>query len=119
MLDSQPAVPLPDITDRGETVVVRGNASSRSVLVLSDLQYPGWEAVLTTSDKSSRVPIAPAFGGWKSEEIPGSGQFELTFSFRPPIYRVGATVSLVALFVWLILMATTTWHHVRLMRRRA
>ena len=119
MLDSQPAVPLTDITDRGETVVVRGNASSRSVLVLSDLQYPGWEAVLTTSDKSSRVPIAPAFGGWKSVEIPGSGQFELTFSFRPPIYRVGATVSLVALFVWLILMATTTWYHVRLMRRRA
>lgn len=119
MLDSQPAVPLTDLTDRGETVVIRGTASSKSVLVLSDLEYPGWEAVLTIAGESSRVPIAPAFGGWKSVEIPAPGQFELTFSFRPPIYRVGTTVSLAALFVWLILLVTTTWHHVRLTHRPA
>ena len=119
MLDSQPAVPLTDLTDRGETVVIRGTASSKSVLVLSDLDYPGWEAVLTIAGESSRVPIAPAFGGWKSVEIPAPGQFELTFSFRPPIYRVGTTVSLAALFVWLILLVTTTWHHVRLTHRPA
>ncbi|MEC9008310.1 MAG: hypothetical protein VX877_03560 [Planctomycetota bacterium] len=119
MLDSQPAVPLTDLTDRGETVVVRGTASSKSVLVLSDLEYPGWEAMLTIAGESSRVPIAPAFGGWKSVEIPTPGQFELTFSFRPPIYRVGTTVSLAALFVWLILLVTTTWHHVRLTRHPA
>ncbi len=110
MLDSQPAVPLTDIVDRGETVVVCGTAASESVLVLADLDYPGWEATLKTEGQSRQVSIAPAFGGWRSVLIPGPGRFELTFSFQPESYRVGSTISLTAVIVWLILMITTGWH---------
>jgi hypothetical protein len=113
MLDSHSAVPLTDIVEGGETVVVRGTAPSESVLVLSDLDYPGWEATLNSGGRSRRVAIAPAFGGWRGVLIPGPGRFELTFSFRPASYRVGATISSTAVIVWLILLIATGWYQYR------
>jgi hypothetical protein len=113
MLDSHSAVPLTDIVDGGETVVVRGTAPSKSILVLSDLDFPGWKATLKTEDRSRQVTIAPAFGGWRSVLIPGPGRFELTFSFQPASYRVGTMISLTAVIVWLTLMITTAWHQRR------
>ena len=78
-----------------------------------DLDYPGWEATLKTEGQSRQVTIAPAFGGWRSVPIPGPGRFELTFNFQPASYRVGTTISLTAVFVWLILMIATGWYQCR------
>ena len=107
MLES--AQPLREIVDEGEQVVVSGVAGSRAVLLLSDLHAPGWEAELMTGDDSHSVPIDLAFGDWRSVEIPGPGRFTVTFRYRPESFRVGSSISLIALIAWSILLVATFW----------
>ena len=110
------AVPLADIQDRGETVVIRGTATSESVMVLADLDYPGWEATLKTGGSSRRLDIEPAFGAWRSVLIPGPGTFEVIFRYRPRSYRVGLGISSTATVVWLILLLAACWQRYRATR---
>ena len=104
------ARPLTEVVDKGEQVEVSGVATSRAVLLLSDLHVPGWEAELTTGDTSTAVAIEPAFGDWRSVEIPGPGRFTVSFRYRPESFRVSSNISLIALFAWSVLLIATFWH---------
>ncbi len=97
--------PARQVVDEGERVIVAGSAEGPSVLVLTDLDYPGWEAVLSQGNHSQRVPIEAAFGGWRSVRIPQAGTYRVTFNFRPRSARVGVQVSLGALLLWLVTAA--------------
>ena len=99
------AVPADEVQDLGEAVIVRGTAPSRSVLVLTDLDYPGWTAELEMDGKVRQVEIEPAFGGWRGVLIPDAGRYELRFKYQPASLRVGRTTSLLALLGWLICLA--------------
>jgi hypothetical protein len=95
------------VVDEGERVVVAGVADSPSVLVLSDLRYPGWQAFLTQGGASREVPIESAFGQWRAIYLPAAGSYEVTFIYRPTSMRVGAQISLIALLLWLVWLALT------------
>ncbi len=96
------AVPVDRIDDHGEQVTIEGDCPSQSVLVLSDLHYPGWTATLDQEGESNDVPIQAAFGDWRAVHIPRGGRFELTFRYEPRSIRVGATISIGAVLLWLI-----------------
>ena len=105
------ATPFSDVVDSGETVVVSGRAASPGILVLSDLEYPGWEAELRQEGEPRAVPIRSAFGAFRGVDIGQAGEFELTFRYRPRSYRVGWQISIGALAAWAVvcLLACSWW----------
>ena len=96
------ARPARIVFDRGESIELTGTADSASVLVLSDLHYPGWEAVVTQDGKSRSVPIERAFGHWRAVEIAKAGVYRVTFTYRPDSFRLGWQITLGALLIWTI-----------------
>ncbi len=96
------AIPLKNLVDRGEFVEITGATDSPAVLLLSDLYYPGWNAVLTQSGSPREVKIEPAFGNWRSVLIPQKGDFRVTFRFQPESFQVGRQISLATGVLWLL-----------------
>ncbi|MCH7989208.1 MAG: hypothetical protein IID46_08670 [Planctomycetes bacterium] len=96
------ATPLHNLVDRGEFVEIRGKTDSPAVLFLSDLYYPGWNALLTQSGSTREATIEPAFGNWRAVFIPQKGDFRVTFSFQPESFQIGRHISLATGVLWLI-----------------
>ena len=72
----------------------RTRTSSRSVLVLSQIYYPGWKATIDGAE----VPVYPvdyALTGILAPE----GEHTVTFFFQPRSFRVGAVLSLLGLCI--------------------
>lgn len=114
MLDS--ARPAERVLEEGERMVIQAQAQSPSVLVLSDLYYPGWEAELRRGDHAERLKIEPAFGHWRAVYLPEPGDYEVTFRYRPRSFRVGWQISLTAAGVWFcaaVLVWVSTSHSTR------
>jgi hypothetical protein len=103
MLDS--AVPASEIEGKGERFTVRGSVPSRSILVLADLDYPGWTATLLSNGQERELAIEPAFGGWRAVELSVAGKYEVRFEYRPRSLRVGRRISLLALLGWITCLA--------------
>ena len=111
LLDS--AVPASEVLDVASrqasrvfgTVIVRGHAPSRSILVLADLDYPGWTATLRGDGQERELAIEPAFGGWRAVELPAAGKYEVHFEYRPRSLQVGRRISLLALVGWITCLA--------------
>ncbi len=91
-----------DVTHyRDEYVEIHTNASGRRLLVLSDLDYPGWKA---TVDGAS-VPIHRVNVAFRGVTVP-AGRHVVRFAYEPMSFCVGAGLSALAaltvigLIVW-------------------
>ena len=103
MLDD--AQPIEDIVDSGHQLRISGTSALSSVLVVSDLNYPGWDAMLTQGEISERVKIEQAFGRWRAVSIPNAGPFEVTFTYRPKSFQVGRNITVGAILLCLTCFA--------------
>ena len=92
----------------GERVVARAEAKRRSLLVLTDVQYPGWKAKVDGKD----VPIERVDYLLRGVVVP-AGAHEVEFFYEPASWRIGWIVSGLALLT-LIGVAGVGWR-----RRRA
>ena len=98
MLES--AVPLAVASDSGESLTIDGVASTPSLLIVSDLYYPGWSAVLEQNGKMETVAVEKAFGACRAIAIPASGPFRILLRFEPPSFRAGLMVSVLGVAIW-------------------
>ncbi len=85
------------LTYTAERVELEVDASAPGLLVLSDANYPGWQAqvdgvtqpVYTANLLFRAVALEP-------------GHHQVTFVFRPPLLGVGGGISLAAALLWMI-----------------
>ncbi|MEO6458039.1 MAG: YfhO family protein [Chloroflexia bacterium] len=77
-----------------EYVEVKTVSSSASLLVLSDLAFPGWEAEVD----GQPVPILTADHALRAVYLP-VGEHTVKFVYRPLSFTLGAIVSLISLVV--------------------
>ncbi len=80
--------------DQPERVVAEVTASYAGLLVLTDLDYPGWIA----EDNGKRLPILRADGFFRAVALP-AGAHRVVFRYRPLSFYAGAGVSALALLV--------------------
>lgn len=80
-----------------DEVVIRVNANAPGVLVLSDMNYPGWQAFL------NGVPaeLLEANGVMRGVAVP-AGHHLIEMKFRPKSFQLGTIISLLALLFLLI-----------------
>ena len=97
--------------DAPERVVAELTASFPGLLVLADLDYPGWVA----EEGGRRLPILRADGYFRAVALP-AGVHRVEFRYRPMSFYAGAGISAIALLV-----ALGLWHAGEpvLTRRRA
>lgn len=73
-------------------VTVDVEANKRSVLVMADAYFPGWEARID----GESVDIFPAYHFFRGVVVP-EGKHTVELVYRPASFRIGAYVSVVAL----------------------
>ncbi|NUM55059.1 MAG: YfhO family protein [Candidatus Hydrogenedentes bacterium] len=74
-------------------VDVEFEATEDAVLVLAESYYPGWEATL---DQSTPLSIFPVYHLMRGVEAP-AGRHTVSFRYRPPLFRMGAWLSVASL----------------------
>jgi hypothetical protein len=104
LIDSPlPAPPTSTSGDAGEarfvgrtmnTVTVEIDAKQRSILVLADQYFPGWEAIVD-GEPAAVFPVYHAFRGVVVEP----GLHTVVFRFNPLTFRIGLAVSVIVLLV--------------------
>lgn len=92
-----PDTPSPDntavITEyRPERFTVEVNTAENAILSLAHVDYPGWRATL---DGEPVTPIR-AYGALTAVSVP-AGEHVITFVYDPPLFKIGAGLSL---FTW-------------------
>jgi hypothetical protein len=75
-----------------ERVAIDTDAPGRRLLVLSDTWFPGWRATVD----GAPVPIARANFAFRAVAVP-AGRHQVVFTYAPTSFRIGATISGVAL----------------------
>lgn len=83
-----------------DRVSVVSTATRPALLVLSDLDYPGWKATVD----GRPAPISRVNYAFRGVRVP-TGRHRVEFRYEPASVRIGAGISLVALFVLLGLTA--------------
>ncbi len=84
--------------DRPEEVVAEVTASYPGLLVLTDLNYPGWIA----EEGGRRLPLLRADGWFRAVSL-AAGTHRVVFRYRPLSFYAGAAVSAAALLTILLL----------------
>lgn len=92
------------IADRPEQVVIEAHADAEGYLVLSDADYPGWEAYVD----GEPAPIVRANFLFRAVYLT-PGEHIVLFRFRPPSFWQGLRISVVALLLWGAILATGMW----------
>jgi hypothetical protein len=80
------------VSYENENVLARVDASRRSMLVLTDLKFPGWKA--TVDGKPATIERVDYL--LRGVVVP-PGRHEVEFSYEPASYRAGWIISLLAL----------------------
>ena len=93
-----------------DRVEIAAETSRRGVLVLTDLDYPGWVAEVD----GKTVPIHRVNGLTRGVWIE-AGQHRVSFTYRPQSFRVGLLLAAMAVIAW----TSLAWLGRRRMRRRA
>jgi hypothetical protein len=95
--------------DRPERVVAEVTSNQPGLLVLTDLDYPGWIA----EEGGRRLSILRADGFFRAVALP-AGTHRVVFRYRPVSFYAGAGISILALLTILVL-----WHSGEPVRGRA
>ena len=82
------------LEDAGERIDLDVDVPDRSVLVLADAWFPGWEAEVD----GRPAPLLRANAAFRAVDLP-PGTRAVSFRYRPRSFRVGAAVSLGGLAV--------------------
>ncbi len=82
-----------------EEVTLAVRSSQDAFLVLSDTNYPGWQA--TVDDRPT--PIYPTNLLFRGIQLP-AGEHTVSFRYRPQSWRLGLWISGIALLFWLGLL---------------
>mgnify|MGYP000262079560 CR=1 FL=1 len=100
ILQTEPTIPLPDSVPENATatitqftpehITIEISTSENAILSLSLVDYPGWKATLD----GDAVEILRAYGSLSAIEIP-AGEHQVTLSFEPISYQIGAIMSLI------------------------
>lgn len=85
---------------RGDQIELRTETNGRMLLVVTDRHYPGWRA----SVNGRQTAIRRANGQYRAVVVP-AGTNTVTMRYRPPHFRAGAGVSLIAALLWVGLFA--------------
>src|SRR5262249_20619965 len=86
--------------DRPERVVAELTTSVPGLLVLTDLDYPGWIA----EESGNVLPILRADGFFRAVAL-SAGEHRVVFRYRPLAFYAGAAISAAALLVLLVIAA--------------
>ncbi|MFW6068829.1 MAG: YfhO family protein, partial [Chloroflexota bacterium] len=89
---------------RAEEVVVETSSEGPSVLVLTDADYPGWQAAVD----GEPVEVYTVDGMFRGVILP-EGEHTVQFEFRPSSFGIGRWVTLGALLVWLGVLGLTAF----------
>lgn len=95
------------IEDTYTKVYIEVNSKGRSLLILSDNYYPGWKAFINNRE----TKIYRANYGFKGIIVP-DGKNKVTFVYDPWFFRLGLSVSLFSLFIYLILIGKAVFKKV-------
>ncbi|MEK7440008.1 MAG: YfhO family protein, partial [Chloroflexota bacterium] len=82
-----------------EHIIIQAQSGTNGYLILTDTFYPGWVATVDGEQKE----ITQAFGLFRAVEI-GAGTHTVEFKFEPMSLKVGATISIISILVFTILM---------------
>ena len=85
--------------DHPERVVADINSGAAGILVLADLDYPGWKATMD----GHPAPILTADGCLRAVALP-AGSHRVVFRYRPVSFYAGAALSLLALGTLLMML---------------
>ena len=84
------------------TSYIKTNSNSNQILVLSDNYYPGWKA--SVDEKETR--IFRANYTFRAIELP-DGEHIVRFSYAPNSFKLGLTLSIVSIFIYIIIVVHT------------
>ncbi len=106
ILEAEPPLPLPNAPQPGSLVVVSEYAPERivleaktpgdGILVISELYYPGWQAVVD----GQPVPILRANAGLRALVLE-TGSHTVEMVYRPLSYRIGLAGSMLSVVILL------------------
>lgn len=101
ILTHAPQNPLPasDVQGGGTTIIeyapekltVIVNTPQPALLSIAQVDYPGWHATID----GQPAPTLRVYGGLMALEVP-SGEHTVMLTYTPPLYRIGAAISLMA-----------------------
>ncbi len=83
------------VSQNANSVGISVRADEPAVLVLADLYFPGWEAVLDNQP----VPVYAANYIFRAVVVPAAGVHTVEFRYRPVSFSLGVGISLLALCV--------------------
>jgi hypothetical protein len=91
-IDARPAASIPAVVRDfvPERVTITGEAPTNGYVSIALVDYPGWVATLN----GQPVLVQRAYGSLMAIGVP-AGPFEITLSFEPMSYRIGAVISAV------------------------
>jgi hypothetical protein len=81
---------------------IRTDTSAPSVLVLSQISYPGWRATIDGRE----TPVLVADFALPAVELP-AGRHQVEFRFVPVAFKIGAVISMCCLALLALALATT------------
>jgi uncharacterized membrane protein YfhO len=87
------------VRDEPETVEVDATVASPALLVLTDTQYPGWEAMVD----GEPAPIVRADHAFRGVRLEAGRHRRVVFRYAPASVRRGAAVSALAALVIVVL----------------
>lgn len=82
-----------------ESFIITATTPENAILSVAHVDYPGWRAYLD----GEPTPILRAYGALSAIAVP-KGDHTITFVFEPPLYQLGAILSLVTWSSFIILM---------------
>ncbi len=91
-----------------EHVVIETDSTAEGILVLTDTYTPGWQAVVD----GQPADIYVADYAFRGVHIP-AGQHQITFTYVPTSFSVGAGISLAAVALCIVLVAVSVYRKVR------
>lgn len=94
-----------------ETILIRGETDAPALLSISQPDYPGWIAAVDGIE----TPIHRAYGALSAVAVP-AGEWEVTLTFSPLTFRIGALLSILT---WTALFAFGVWQWSRLIRYKS
>jgi hypothetical protein len=81
-----------------ERIHIQVETTGSGLLVLTDANYPGWQATIDGRE----VEIHQTDGLFRGVVVP-DGRHDVVFTFHSPTYRLGLLITATTLLVWLLI----------------